>query len=733
MLFIMLFLLFLTGMLVSSLIKNRIFRGIVSLIFSAFILLEGISFYIVGSAADEVTIFHIDHSTVKTMFSAFLPQTILLIILFIAFSCILYKSRSFYMFLWRKFPNIPQLAYKIFIPVCIMILIISAEIIGNVYGNIYGIFKSLNTSIDYPQASLDEILKKYDIEPNSFKNRNEITAASGKNVIIILLESMDLSFFNEDVFPDLTPNLKSMQKDENWTYFNQLQGTTHLSFGARYALMTGMHHPGYLTHNRFMEETNSINIPGLGDVFGAAGYNMEVIFPAPTFSKSDKFYEQYGFKALGYLEDYDKYGITDIEKTGWGGAKDRDIFRLAKSRFDYLSKQKSPFFLEILTINAHHPEGICDPRAEFINNCIETAIKEYDLLIKDFLDYISKSDVYKDTVVLILPDHKSIGNIRDKVKDLDRHLFFYINKKRENINADLSAPLNYPYIQKLICDAAEIKSNALLLGELFAGYPPKVDQQDIDDIGKILFNYEKAYLTGEITVEKNVMGYTLSDRDNNTVYIPIIRDGNYATLIYNNSGNEYHLNKNYMINRIPPRHTAYFLIREYDDKLHLYIGNNISFGKNFLFDVKDKITVNPAAAYQDKETLNIMNMKMDILPRDGLFISNNKGKDTDQGRILYGGGKSFGPYINLKKGKYILELKGDNLEKAQIFTQYYKDKFLKGQQKDIKKTNKHIIMEVDIIEETKWEFIIINQSADNMLIQSMTLTIIQESLENMTK
>lgn len=609
MLFIMLFLLFLTGMLVSSLIKNRIFRGIVSLIFSAFILLEGVSFYMVGSAADEVTIFHIDHSTVKIMFSAFLPQTILLIILFITFSCILYKSRSFYMFLWRKFPNIPQSAYKILIPACIAILIISAEIIGNVYSNIYGIFKSLHTSTEHPQASLDEILKKYDIDPTSFKNRSDITAAAGKNVIVILLESMDVSFFNEDVFPNLTPNLKSMQKDENWTYFNQVKGTSHLSLGARYALMTGMHYPGFLTYNRFMEETDTVNIPGLGDVFGAAGYNMEVIFPAPAFSRSDKFYEQYGFKVLGYLEDYDKYGITDIEKNGWGGAKDRDIFRLAKSRFDYLSKQKAPFLLEILTIDAHHAEGICDTRAEFINNCIETAIKEYDYLIKDFLDYISKSNVYKDTVVLILPDHQSIGNIRDKVKGLDRHLFFYINKKRDDINADLSAPLNYPYIQHMICDISEIKSNALLLGELFAGYPSKVEKEDIEDIGKILYNYDESFLSYEITVKKIKKGYMLSDKNNNTVRIPILKDNDYASFIVNKFRDEYHLNKKYTINQMLKLHlyNAYFIIRKYEDKLHIYIGDNKSFGKNFLFEANDEITVNPADAYQDKETLNMAN------------------------------------------------------------------------------------------------------------------------------
>lgn len=51
-----------------------------------------------------------------------------------------------------------------------------------------------------------------------------------------------------------------------------------------------------------------------------------------------------------------------------------------------------------------------------------------------------------------------------------------------------------------------------------------------------------------------------------------------------------------------------------------------------------------------------------LLPQNGLCLSN--GKDFDNKRVLYKDGVSFGPYIYLKKGSYIVTIEGENLKKA---------------------------------------------------------------------
>lgn len=46
---------------------------------------------------------------------------------------------------------------------------------------------------------------------------------------------------------------------------------------------------------------------------------------------------------------------------------------------------------------------------------------------------------------------------------------------------------------------------------------------------------------------------------------------------------------------------------------------------------------------------------------DNLYLSENGGMDTENGREIYPGGLSYGPYWRLPKGKYIITIEGENL------------------------------------------------------------------------
>lgn len=46
---------------------------------------------------------------------------------------------------------------------------------------------------------------------------------------------------------------------------------------------------------------------------------------------------------------------------------------------------------------------------------------------------------------------------------------------------------------------------------------------------------------------------------------------------------------------------------------------------------------------------------------DNLFLSENGGIDTENGREIYPGGVSYGPYWSIPKGKYVITIEGQNL------------------------------------------------------------------------
>lgn len=108
-----------------------------------------------------------------------------------------------------------------------------------------------------------------------------------------------------------------------------------------------------------------------------------------------------------------------------------------------------------------------------------------------------------------------------------------------------------------------------------------------------------------------------------------------------------------------------------------------------------------------------------ILPIDNKYISN--GYDTNDGRVLNASGISFGPYINLSRGIYKIEISGENLEKTDYDICFNQGQDKLNLQEEFRDNNKiifHFELETNI---QKFECRIFNRSDEDIEIKKITI------------
>ena len=461
------FLLIISLFFLLCLIKKRTLNVLVLLIGSVFIFVEFISHHTLRTSLNEFAWFYMNSELVLETIHNFKNEVFVFILGILVFVVLMFFIVKYFQIFIGKIKSKSKNNIKLFVNSFLIIgLALSLFFLENnhhVFKNLYDIYDSKHMSSN---VKIKDIYAKYGFNSNEIKSRNEIKAKPGKNIVVLLLESTENAFFDEKIYPNLMPYLKSLKDDSSWTFSDKLREVNYGSFGSRYSLLTGMPFSSLFTHNEMLNNVTRVNMLGIGDILKAAGYNLEVILPS-QFAKADYLFSIYHFKYLISKEDFNNNGIYNIKDNGWGGYMDKDIFELAKVRYDELANYTKPFIQFVVTINVHFPKGICDDRLPLVNDCMQSAVKNQDMFIKEYIEHISKNPKYKDTIVLIVPDHLSMSAEMAKIhKDSDRTLFYFINRNKDIIKIDTEKYFNYHYFAQKLLDLAEVDSNSKLLSVL---------------------------------------------------------------------------------------------------------------------------------------------------------------------------------------------------------------------------------------------------------------------------
>lgn len=247
-------------------------------------------------------------------------------------------------------------------------------------------------------------------------NRQYYGVAKGKNVIVIHLESF------QQFLIDLKVNGKEVTPFLNSIYHNRHS----LSF-ANFYHQVGI---GRTSDAENMLETSTFGISdgslftalGSSNTFQAApqilrehGNYTSAVFHGNvgSFWNRDDVYKNMGYN---YFFDQNYFSYDRSDRIGYG-IKDKIMF--AES-VKYLERMQQPFYSKYITVTNHTPFDMdeedldpsfktADTTDKSINNYFETA-HYLDQAVREFFNYLDRSGLSKNTMVVIYGDHYGLSN-----------------------------------------------------------------------------------------------------------------------------------------------------------------------------------------------------------------------------------------------------------------------------------------------------------------------------------
>ena len=309
---------------------------------------------------------------------------------------------------------------------------------------IYDGIKTTHNSAVKSQASAKDItpVQRFIKKNYASPNIEYYGKAKGKNIIIIHLESFQQFLIDYKVNgQEVTPNLNKLYHAQDTlafdNFFHQVgQGKTAdaelMLENSLFGLPEGSAMVTDGTTNTFQSAPSMLH----QRVYTTASFHGDV----PSFWNRDNAYKSFGydyFFSKGYFpktKDYDAgYGIKD------------KIF--LKDSAYYLQQLPQPFYAKLITVTNHYPY-ILDKRNKSIDALktgddtvdpyVQTA-HYLDQSIGELLDYLDKTGLRKNSVLVLYGDHYGISNNhRPAIADI-------FNKKSVN-NYDLAMFQKVPFM-----------------------------------------------------------------------------------------------------------------------------------------------------------------------------------------------------------------------------------------------------------------------------------------------
>lgn len=253
----------------------------------------------------------------------------------------------------------------------------------------------------------------------------------GKNVIFILLESIDSWLVNEEVMPTLT---KLANEGLNFTnrYAPVFGGGATIN--SEFAANTGM----YSVDSAKAIYNYDLNYYpySLANMLKKEGYNVNSIH-----ENNGKYYNRSLFhRALGYETHY---ALKDLPYLGQNYDYEFDTSLIKDENVASLIIQEEPFLSFVITYSNHLPYNssnkICQDNNYNLNvkddeslSCIRNLARETDEFLKLLIEELANKDILDNTALVLFTDHYTYG-----YPDLE---FVYEEKNVEDSNMASNVP-----------------------------------------------------------------------------------------------------------------------------------------------------------------------------------------------------------------------------------------------------------------------------------------------------
>jgi len=236
----------------------------------------------------------------------------------------------------------------------------------------------------------------------------------GKNVFIIHLESFQQFLLDYKVDgKEVTPTLNKFYHSKNTlsfdNFYNQVaQGKTSdaemMLENSLFGLPQGSAMTTYGTQNTFQAAPAILS--------QEAGYTTAAFHgDVPSFWNRDNTYKSWGYQYFFSSSAY-------TEKPGYSvgyGLKDKIFFDQSAK---YLEQLPQPFYAKLITLTNHYPYELDKKNIDFpatktgdktVDPYVQTA-HYLDQAFAEFVSYLKKAGLYKNSVILAYGDHYGISN-----------------------------------------------------------------------------------------------------------------------------------------------------------------------------------------------------------------------------------------------------------------------------------------------------------------------------------
>ncbi|MBR1385434.1 MAG: LTA synthase family protein [Bacilli bacterium] len=243
-------------------------------------------------------------------------------------------------------------------------------------------------------GSIDEIESLVEKYHTTLEDNMYTGIFKDKNVIMVMMESIDYVVVNEETMPTLCKMMK-----EGWNFpnrYNQSSGAV-LTIATEYTSMTGLFHSKKY-YNNINTNYYSNSLP---ETLNKEGYKTASFHEnRGSFYNRDKLH-----KSIGFTDSYFLYDMKNIKKEGY----DDSQFASNDLLYEKLAPDDGKFMSLFVTISAHGPYVDNKYCSKEMNQkeCFSSLAKRTDNFLKILLDRLEQDGKLDDTVIVLYTDHHS--------------------------------------------------------------------------------------------------------------------------------------------------------------------------------------------------------------------------------------------------------------------------------------------------------------------------------------
>ena len=230
------------------------------------------------------------------------------------------------------------------------------------------------------------------------------------NIIVILLESCGGQFTEISGRTDITPNLNRLAHEG--IYFTNCYANSWRT--DRGTLCTWSGYPSFPTMSVMKMPSKSRSLPNIARTLQQErGYSTHYLYGGDiNFTNMRSYLVSGGFSDLTWKDDYTKEEQTSAK---WGVRDDITFQTLT----ELTRTMRQPFLIGYSTLSSHVPWDV--PIHHFDDEVLN-AFYYLDQCIGDFIQQLRQSDLWNNTLVIMLPDHGIVYAGLDESNPLLNHI-----------------------------------------------------------------------------------------------------------------------------------------------------------------------------------------------------------------------------------------------------------------------------------------------------------------------